>query len=295
MEELARRRAGYYGEKALDYYLRSLPDKKYMIFHDLNLPDGDYNCQIDTLLVSSEYILIIDVKNMVGKLIFDTDNEQFFQLNDGNEKGYPYPIAQGERHCNYIINLLKEHGFSAIPVEYVVVISNPYTTYTISGRNSVKVMKRVCKADILLNKIHFFEKMNPNEILTMKELRKLSRLLIKKNTPPTSYILKKYGIQKTDLLSGFHCPVCSFLPLKRDRQKWYCSSCNTYSENAHEYGLQDYFLLYDLKITNMQFRDFAQISSRDLARRQLLSANLNFSGSKKGTVYFPSDFPLIKR
>jgi hypothetical protein len=56
-EELARRLAGYHGEESLDFYLTSLPEKNWMIFHDLNFSDGEYNYQIDTLMVSPKLAL----------------------------------------------------------------------------------------------------------------------------------------------------------------------------------------------------------------------------------------------
>ena len=190
LDELGRRQAGYLGEKSLDYYYLDLPQHKYMILHDLNLPDGDYNCQIDTLLLTPEYALAIDVKNMAGKLLFDTDNEQFIQSNNGIEKGYPYPIAQGERHQKYLQKLLAANHFPPVPVEYLVVISNSYTTYAVTGKNAHKVKPRICKSDVFLNKISLLEKQYSKPLLTAKELRKLCRLLVKMNTIPTSYVLE---------------------------------------------------------------------------------------------------------
>jgi hypothetical protein len=112
------------------------------------------------------------------------------------------------------------------------------------------------------------------------------------NTPPTSYLLKKYGIQRTDLISGIHCPFCtSRLPLIRDKQKWYCPCCHNFSIDAHVNGLKDYFLLFDTKITNKQFREFTHIKSPFTARRLLFSMNLNYSGANKVRVYFPKTFP----
>ncbi|MEH7332649.1 nuclease-related domain-containing protein [Neobacillus drentensis] len=73
---------------------RLLPIDKYMILHDLNLPDGDSNCQIDTLLLTPEFALIVEVKNMAGKLIFDTENEQFTQINNDKEKGYQIQLLK---------------------------------------------------------------------------------------------------------------------------------------------------------------------------------------------------------
>ncbi|WP_066258477.1 nuclease-related domain-containing protein [Neobacillus drentensis] len=291
LDELGRRQAGYLGEKSLDYYYRDLPQHKYMILHDLNLPDGDYNCQIDTLLLTPEFALAIDVKNMAGKLLFDTDNEQFIQINNGIEKGYPYPIAQGERHQKYLQKLLAANHFPPVPVEYLVVISNSYTTYAVSGKNAHKVKPRICKSDVFLNKISLFEKQYSKPLLTAKELRKLCRLLVKMNTIPTSYVLNKYGIQKYDLLPGVLCHIHSNHSLIRKNQKWYCAACDTFSKDAHIYALNDYFLLIGPTITNQQFREIAHIKSINVAKRLLHSEKLNFSGVNRYRIYFPKNFP----
>jgi len=290
-EEAGRRSAGYQGEKALDYYYRSLPQQKYMIFHDLNLPDGDYNCQFDTFLLTPEFGLIIDVKNMAGKLTFDTDNEQFIQNNNDKEKGYDYPIAQAERHKKYIQELLRAHHFPPIPIVYLVVISNSYASYTVTGKNSYKVKPRICKADVMLNRIEQLEKTFTDPVLTKKDLRKLGRLLLKMNTPPTIQILKKYGIQKTDLLTGVHCPFCNHLHLIRKKQQWYCTSCDSYSKDAHINALMDYFLLVDLKITNQQFREFVRLKSPYISKRLLQSSSLQYLGTNRYRFYTPKAFP----
>lgn len=291
LEELGRRQAGYHGEKSLDYYYRELPHQKYMILHDLNLPDGDYNCQIDTLLLTPEFILAIDVKNMAGKLIFDTDTEQFMQINNGNEKGYPYPIAQAERHQKYLQKLLAKHDFPPVPVVYLVVISSGYTSYAVTGKNAHKVRPCVCKGDIFLNKISLLEKQYSKPLLTAKDLKKLCRLLVKKNTLPTSYVLNKYGIQRSDLLTGVHCPSFSNHSLIRKNQNWYCPSCDIFSKDAHINALKDYFLLFGPTITNKQFREFAHIKSRDVAKRILLSCNLQSLGKYRARHYAPKKFP----
>ncbi|WP_169802720.1 nuclease-related domain-containing protein [Neobacillus soli] len=291
LEELGRRQAGYKGEVALDYYLRRLPIDKYLILHDLNLPDGDYNCQIDTLLLTPEFALIIEVKNMAGKLIFDTENEQFLQINNEKEKGYQYPVAQAERHQEYLRKLMAEHKFPQVPIDYLVVISNNYSSYVITGKNAHKVKPRVCKADVFNSKIKYFEKLYSEPVLSTKDLRKLSRLLVKMNTIPTNYILNKYEINKTDLITGVFGPACNHFPLIRKKQKWYCIKCGEYSNDAHIQALTDYFLLIDTKITNQQFREFAHLDSIDTAGRLLRSANLIQSGTKRMRTYSPVKFP----
>ncbi|MDR7000573.1 nuclease-related domain-containing protein [Neobacillus niacini] len=290
LDELGRRQAGYEGEQSLDFYYRELPKQKYLIFHDLNLPDGDYNCQIDTLLLTGEFILIIDVKNMAGKLVFDTDNEQFIQIKNEEEKGYSYPIAQAERHQKYIKKLLAANHFPPVPVVYLVVISNSYASYVLTGKNSYKIKSKVCKGDVMLKRIHDLECMYATPSLAAKDLRKLSRLFLKMNTPPTGYLLQKFGIQRSDLLTGVQCPYCKYLPLIRKKQKWCCPKCQHYSLDAHIDALRDYFLLVDTKITNREFRRFVHIDSIDLAGRLLRSSNLHFSGTKRNRFYYPDNF-----
>ena len=291
LEALRRHEAGYQGELSMDYYFRFLPEQKYRILHDLNFPDGNYNCQIDTILATPERIQLVDIKNMAGKLIFDTENEQFTQINNGVEKGYTDPIAQGERHKQYIRKLLKDNGFPPVPIDYIIVISHSNATYAVSGPKAGRAKPRICKADAFISKIQVFEKIYPDPVLSEKDLRKLCRLLIKKNTPPTNFLLSKYGINRSDCLTGVRCPTCKHHPMIRKKQKWYCPKCDTYSADAHLGALMDYFLIYGLKITNRQFREFVHEPSIHAAKRMLMNDKLTYSGTKRGRVYFPKKFP----
>ena len=291
LEELGRRKAGYEGEVSLDYYFRHLPNDKYWILHDLNLPDGEFDLQIDTLILTQNFILIIGNKHMTGKLVFDTDNEQFYQITTDKEKGYAYPMAQEERHKDFIVKLLAANHLPPAPVDYLVTLSNLFCSYVITGKNTQKVKPRVGKADVLLKKVEFFEKNYTNPLFTTKDLKKLIRLLLKLNTLPTNYLLQKYGLQKFDFITGVQCPKCQQFSLIRKKHKWFCSSCECYSKDAHIQALKDYFLLIDTRITNKQFRDFMHLKSSDIGKRLLLSANLNFMRSNRHRYYFPKTIP----
>lgn len=56
-DDLARRRAGYNGEKANDYFAALLPEDSY-IFHDPRLANGKSFFQMDTLLISANYMAV---------------------------------------------------------------------------------------------------------------------------------------------------------------------------------------------------------------------------------------------
>jgi Nuclease-related domain len=291
MEDLEKWRSGFWGEESIDYYLSGLPEKNYYIFHDLNFQDGDYHHQIDTFLLNPQRGIIIDVKNYTAKIFIDTDTEQLVQKVEDREKSYPYPISQVERHQRFIRKLLAENNFPAVPIDYLVVFSNPNAILHFNGRNAYKVQQRVCKSPSLFNKIKLMEELHKTEILSAKDLRRLSKLLLKLNTLPTITILQRYGIQKFELIPGIHCPLCNHLPIHHEKRNWFCPSCQMFVEEALIPALQDYFLLYGPTITNRQFREFARVDSPDVSGRLLRSTNLKCSGTNKGRIYFPDEIP----
>ncbi|WP_367888742.1 nuclease-related domain-containing protein [Alteribacillus bidgolensis] len=54
--------AGYKGEQSIDYPLTFLPSNKFYIRHGLRLFDGSHYFQIDTLILSWDFFLILEVK-----------------------------------------------------------------------------------------------------------------------------------------------------------------------------------------------------------------------------------------
>ncbi len=290
-EELDRRLAGLRGEESLDFYLSSLPIKSWMIFHDLNLSDGEYNCQIDTLLLSAKLSLIIDSKNYAGKILIDIETEQMIQTLDLKEKGYPYPIPQVERHQRCIRKFLLENNLPLVPVDYLVIFTNSHMILEFKGYNK-NVKQRVCKSPSFSHKIELFEKMYIEKVLSAKDCNRLCKLLLKHNTPPTNFVLKCYGLEKSELLIGVQCPSCLRLSMARKNKQWYCPACRTFSNDAHVLLLQDYFLLGDSKITNKKFREIAHVSSPDASGRLLRMVNLKSSGKNKGRIYWTDTFPL---
>lgn len=68
--DLSRLLRGYKGEKAMTYYLDFLPNKDFYIFHNLRLPSGKYFFQIDYLILTKQYALILECKNFYGTLFY---------------------------------------------------------------------------------------------------------------------------------------------------------------------------------------------------------------------------------
>ncbi|WKB35562.1 nuclease-related domain-containing protein [Terrilactibacillus sp. S3-3] len=135
-KDLARRRAGYRGEQNLYYHLSFLPQDDSQIFYDLGVSVNNRSCQIDTFLLYPSFCLILETKNLSGTLHVDPVFNQFIRSIDDKEEGFPNPILQVQRQKTLLNGWLCQHEMPVIPIEYLVVISNPST-----------LLKLVCETD----------------------------------------------------------------------------------------------------------------------------------------------------
>ncbi|MFE5428411.1 nuclease-related domain-containing protein [Peribacillus simplex] len=113
MNELKKREAGFKGESAIDFPLSFLEPKNYFIFHDLRLQDQSRFFQMDTLLVSKKFALIIEVKNIAGSIYFDPHFNQLIRKKEGKETAFPDPIIQVSRQESQLKNWFLKKIFSA--------------------------------------------------------------------------------------------------------------------------------------------------------------------------------------
>ncbi|MFC7785780.1 nuclease-related domain-containing protein [Rossellomorea sp. GCM10028870] len=283
-EELGKRMAGFKGEKALDYTLSFLDPKKYYILHDLRLPCKDSFFQIDTLLITTKFILNIEVKYLAGTAYFDPIFNQLIQTKDGFESALPDPTIQIKRQESQLLKWLKENGLPSIPVFSCVVMGNDRTIIKTSPDNKT-LQKIVIHRSSLLDKVRYIENSLRKEKAAPKEIKKIIRSLKRQHEEPDFSVLERFNITEGELLKGVICEECNYRPLARKHGKWFCMNCKNEKINAHIQALKDYELLIGPKINNAELRNFLKINSSHVAKRLLQSLNLPTTGTKKGTQY----------
>jgi hypothetical protein len=117
MNDLKIREAGYKGECSIDFPLSFLEPKSYFTFDDLRMQDQSRFFQLDTLLISKKFALIIEVKNMEGSLYFDPHFNQLTRMIEGKETAFPDPkIMQGSRQESQLTNWFLKNGFPSLPI-----------------------------------------------------------------------------------------------------------------------------------------------------------------------------------
>ncbi|MCK6258408.1 NERD domain-containing protein [Fictibacillus sp. KIGAM418] len=162
--------AGYRGEESIDYVLGFLPEEEYYILHDVRLSDGVRYFQIDTLIVSLKFILLLEIKNISGTLVFDQTFNQLIRITDEKEEAFPDPILQIQRHEQQFRAWLHQHQhhlhLHQIPLESLVIISSPYTLIKNSRDNQAEHLEMVIHSGKLSKKVNDFETLYHNPILT---------------------------------------------------------------------------------------------------------------------------------
>lgn len=295
-KDLAKIKAGYKGELILSHYVKQLPHDKYYIFHDLQLTHNGVHFQIDTLLITRNYILIIEAKNIKGTVLFDNVFNQLIRYNnDGTEDIFEDPRVQAKRLCKLLGGLLAANGLNFLPIDHLVFFSNTKTILK-TNTNDYSSLEKVCKGRDLFNKIEGLEKKYTHPRVDDNTIMDLAKFLFSNHSPMKMDILKDYSLTSKDIRTGVCCPKCLHIPMTYcKRRKWHCPVCEYISNDAFIAGVRDYFLLIKPSITNTECRSFLHIPTIDTAQKLLFLLNLPYSGSKRGRLYFPHsiEFPVL--
>ncbi|MCC3356986.1 NERD domain-containing protein [Bacillus sp. REN16] len=288
--ELAKRKKGYRGELSLNYYFDLIDTPEILILHDIRLPYGKSYFQIDTLMITPHFILILEIKNIAGTLYFEDESNQMIRTFNNEEEGMTNPILQARRHTRQLTNWLKRRKLPILPIEFLVIISD---SKTIIKSSRPSIFTKVMHSANLPFTFEKIEKRHTKETLTMKEMRKIAGTIEKHHTPKKPDLIARFSIRQSEIRNGVHCPKCFALPIDRKKGHWYCENCDTKSKNAFNQTIEDYALLIKPTITNEELRDFLQIPSSKYIFRLLKSMNLEYTGEKKGRTYYLPQYQYL--
>lgn len=196
MQDLNKREAGYKGETSIDLPLSFLEPKSHFIFHDIRLQDPSRFFQMDTLIVTKKFALIIEVKNITGMIYFDHHFNQLIRTEDGVESAFPDPLIQVGRQETQLQNWFLQYNIPAIPILSFIVISNPQTIIRTFPENRTLPYK-VIHREALPAKIKQIENSMKESILDAKALKKAVRVINKQHIDADFSMLKRYKLSET--------------------------------------------------------------------------------------------------
>jgi Nuclease-related domain len=279
-EDFSRRMAGYKGEQSVDYQLSFLSERDYMILHDLRLFDGRHYFQLDTLILTTRFILFLEVKNIVGTLVFDSEFGQLVRISDNKSEGLPNPMLQIYRQQMQLQKVVQTN----LPIESFIIISNPQTIIKNPYSDNLTTKKIIHSAN-LIKKINELESIYKTEILTTNELRKLAQKMMNSSRPLQKDVLVSHQLSVSDLIIGVQCPNCLSTPMKKVQRNWECPHCKLTSADAHIQALEDYALLVHTSVTNQDIKKFLNLNSSAITKNLLRRLNLPYKGERKARKY----------
>ncbi|TYS70374.1 NERD domain-containing protein [Sutcliffiella horikoshii] len=257
-ELIAKLIKGYKGESAIDYPLSQFQNQ---------------NFHIDTLLLSANFISLLEVKNMGGTIYFDRKFNQLTQTYMGNVKYYQCPIIQVSNQERLLKQWIEQFDIPSLPLTSFVVISNPSCMIQ-ADPGDKSTNQKVIHGHFLPTKIEQQQTISNKQILSNEVIHNLASTIMKHHKVKPTLTLRQLNITPSELLSGVQCSSCMFIPMQRTHSFWYCPKCNYKSKRAHIQALRDYCLLFNETISNKEAREFLLVSSTNVIKRILSSIGL---------------------
>jgi Nuclease-related domain len=246
--------------------------------------EAGFTHQIDTLMICPYFILVLEAKNISGRIDIDDETNQCTRTRvDGTVEGFTNPVDQVRRHGRFVRGFLRELGVS-VPVVCGVVFCN---SNSIIGKVNARDVL-VFQVSGLRYKVDRLFSMYREEVFDVEELRWLGEKLIARRKVQDSW-RPKYD--KGRLRTGVLCSRCHYHSRMQYRYgKWECPRCGNEDNRAFYEALHDYRLLKGEGISNSEFREFVGIKCRKTAYRLLKNLGLESQGELRYKKYLiPKD------
>lgn len=278
-EMLGRTKAGIVGEQRVDREWREIYlEHAHYLLHDVQLnTEGGAIHQIDTLFMSRNFVLIVEIKNIVGRIEYMEDHHQFIRItSDGRVDGFRNPFDQVKRHARFLRLIFQKAGYH-IPIVYMIVSANPnmIMTSSLSAQPIIHVSGLAEKVEQLFLR-------HSQVCLSEKDLKHIAEHILNKHEP-TQWIPE---IDWGELRKGALCARCKYqYALQYFFGKWRCSNCQRTDNKSMLVALQDYQLMMGNNISNAQFRNFFDIDSERVAHYLLKKLKFEAVGENKNRKY----------
>ena len=270
--------AGYAGECYVDRIWQEieLPSPSYLVHDYCFVNEAGFTHQVDTLFVTPQFLCLIEIKNIAGRLDFDDEKRQCLRtMANGQVDSIRYPVDQLNRHVYFLKTFLTKHQLN-LPIVKVILIANPAT---VIGQVSAEctIIHSIGLPNFLQKCSHKFAKPLPN---TKYEslINELNNMHHEKLWIPE--------LTQEELKSGVLCSICN------DEERmvyikgtWFCKKCGGSNNNALEEALQDYRLLKGNRITNAILCEEFNIPNKNIAYRILQTLKYEKVGNTRFSQY----------
>ncbi len=257
---------GMEGEKNVSYEIKNsyIP---MLALHDIRIEDGESVAQMDYILITKSFILVLETKALSGDITVNESGEfiRYFKNKAGKvyrKEGIYSPVAQNERHVRILTEYLKKNKIiKKYPIYSCVVIANSKSVIN-KYKAPKEIQSQIIKYDQLTSFIK--EKLNYHKIKQdFKFLDKveysIGKFLLENNKPIEFDYYKKYSLSEKDFI-------------KKDSEV-----CSEEKVNNDDVLLNGEDKTYEVKILNNK--------NKEELRRKLKQLRINFAIKEKLPPY----------
>ncbi|WP_133257360.1 nuclease-related domain-containing protein [Planococcus halotolerans] len=255
--------AGFGGEERLDQLMKYFnPDYPYLIIQDYSI-SANIELQADTILLTQSCVILLEVKNISGRLRFTINPSTLHQTTaSGVERGLKSPQVQMEMAKWKFEKLLKSLNIS-LPVHVFLVIAYPNQIVEDSPPGSV-----IWSADEVMIRLQNFKL--PPKILSIDELHRFGQQLLSLYSEFDPFPLApKNNIHPSEINIGVFCPECKSSKMNKVKRTWMCEKCGLTNPEAHHQAIHEWFMLIKPSITVAECKNFLALEYVSTARRIL--------------------------
>lgn len=278
-------RTGFAGERRVDREWREVNVSGILLHDFMCRNEFGHTHQMDTVFVCKHFVLVVEVKNIAGRIDFDDARRQFLRTReDGKVESFMNPIDQVKRHRDLLVN--ESLGWSEyVPVEAAVVIANPST---VIGRLSAEVP--VFNVSGLRTKVQELVRKHAAIQVNPRVVKGYLEALYEP-------VVRAQGDLSYPIRRGVLCVDCGDV-MHHGLKGFVCVGCGARDRDgaALRMAMHDFRVLYGNFIGNREFREFCGVGNWRTANEMLKKLFSNFTGEKRTRKYnIPSDISKNSR
>ena len=267
---------GIEGEKNVSYEIKNsfIP---MLALHDIRIEDGEAVAQMDYVLITKSFILVLETKKLTGDISINESGEfiRCFKNKTGKvykKEGIYSPVVQNERHVRILTEYLKKNKIiKRVPVYSCVVIANSKSVIN-KYRAPKEIKSQIIKYDQLTSfinsKLQYHKKLKDG--INLDELMySIGNFLVENNKPMKFDYYKKYSLSEVD-----------FIEKEGLEEKLEGNNKNQFTkECSEEYD-------YLKKENNLKSKDRIEYKNEEELRNKLKKVRISFAIKEKLPAYY---------
>ncbi|WP_186321502.1 nuclease-related domain-containing protein [Bacillus sp. FJAT-22090] len=281
LENIENLKAGYYGECRADRFIEEVQfPKEVVIIPDLHTKLHPKKVmQIDTLIITTSYILVLEIKNITGTIRFIPNNpSHLVRTKDDKVTSFKCPLVQLARNTDGINNILNNLNLNIPVYEALIFASQNLIVENAPPQRNIFFVQQLPLFLQKLNKLPPKIKTNQFHLLT-KTFTNLNKNFIERP------LCSRFAIDPEMLKKGILCIYCGNNLSRVTERKWICASCKQIDKQPIQNNIQNLFILINQNITMKDCLHYLQPPSREVIKYYIKRMKLPKTGNHRTTIY----------